>query len=190
MPRARGSRRRVARLGDLPPRLASAQLELAREQGSPSWPALVHEVAEQPFHTDLDYYEGRADGIATVERRHASPRRGATSRGGTASRAGTSCAAHVEALRERRGAADAVHARLPRGRGRTTASGSRELLDAHPELVRQRGTNGNDLLGMAGDLDDRAAAARARRRPEPRQRLRLDEAPPGRLRERPRARAS
>jgi ankyrin repeat protein len=28
-----------------------------------------------------------------------------------------------------------------------------ELLDRHPELVRQRGTNGNDLLGMAGDLE-------------------------------------
>src|SRR5262245_64940885 len=26
------------------------------------------------------------------------------------------------------------------------------LLDEHPDLVRQRGTNGNDLLGMAGDL--------------------------------------
>src|SRR5437868_11613953 len=55
-----------ARLGDLPPRLASAQLVLAREQGYSSWPALVHEVAEQPFHTDLEYYEGRAYGIATV----------------------------------------------------------------------------------------------------------------------------
>jgi len=30
---------------------------------------------------------------------------------------------------------------------------SRGLLDEHPELVRQRGTNGNDLIGMAGDLD-------------------------------------
>ena len=56
-----------------------------------------------------------------------------------------------------------------------------ELLDAHPELVQARGTNGNDLLGMAGDARARPAAARARRRPEPRQRLRLDEAPPGRL---------
>jgi ankyrin repeat protein len=29
----------------------------------------------------------------------------------------------------------------------------RAMLDEHPELVRQRGTNGNDLFGMAGDLD-------------------------------------
>ena len=32
----------LARLGDLPPRLASAQLVLAREHGHASWPALVH----------------------------------------------------------------------------------------------------------------------------------------------------
>jgi ankyrin repeat protein len=28
-----------------------------------------------------------------------------------------------------------------------------ELLDGHPDLVRIRGTNGNDLLGLAGDLE-------------------------------------
>ena len=33
---------------------------------------------------------------------------------------------------------------------RTTRPALVELLDAHPELVRARGTNGNDLLGMAG----------------------------------------
>ena len=37
----------LARLGDLPPRLASAQLVLAREHGYSSWPALVHEFVEQ-----------------------------------------------------------------------------------------------------------------------------------------------
>ena len=47
-------------------------------------------TVEQPFHTDLGYYEGRADGIATVERSHASTRRGSTSRAATGSRAGTS----------------------------------------------------------------------------------------------------
>ncbi|MDX6708585.1 MAG: hypothetical protein QOI48_4431 [Solirubrobacteraceae bacterium] len=34
----------VARLGDLPARLASAQLVLAREHGFASWPALVHHI--------------------------------------------------------------------------------------------------------------------------------------------------
>ena len=28
-----------------------------------------------------------------------------------------------------------------------------DLLDRSPELVSQRGTNGNDLLGMAGNLE-------------------------------------
>ncbi len=36
-----GDPRAVTRLGDLPVRLASAQLVLARELGQTSWPALV-----------------------------------------------------------------------------------------------------------------------------------------------------
>ncbi|HEX6702290.1 MAG TPA: hypothetical protein VF101_16305, partial [Gaiellaceae bacterium] len=36
-----GDREALARLGDLPPKLASAQLVLAREHGYNSWPALV-----------------------------------------------------------------------------------------------------------------------------------------------------
>ena len=66
------------------------RLVLAREQGYASWPALVHELAEQPFRTDLEYYEGRADGIATVNGVVARRRRAATSRSGTGSRAGPS----------------------------------------------------------------------------------------------------
>jgi ankyrin repeat protein len=147
----RGEPAARARLGDLPPRLASAQLVLAREHGFSSWPALVHAHVEQPFHTDLAYYEGRAEGIASVSgvtlaearrdlaRRHGLPSWAALSR-------------RVEAL----------------GRGdeppppfmaayRALEDGDRELLvellDEHPELVRARGTNGNDLLGMAGDHD-------------------------------------
>ena len=56
----------LARFGDLPIKLASAQLVLAREQGHSSWPALVRVEVEQPFHDNLEYYEGRAEGIATV----------------------------------------------------------------------------------------------------------------------------
>ena len=37
-----GDPRALARFGDLPIRLSSAQTALAREQGFPSWPALVH----------------------------------------------------------------------------------------------------------------------------------------------------
>ena len=141
----------VARLGDLPPRLASAQLVLAREHGYSSWPELAHELAEQPFRLDLDYYEGRAYGIATVN--------------------GTSLAAARRDLAQRHGLSS--WAKLTR-RVQALASGEepptpfmlayravedgdldrlRALLDAHPELVRQRGTNGNDLFGMAGQLD-------------------------------------
>jgi ankyrin repeat protein len=141
----------VARLGDLPPQLASAQLVLAREHGYSSWPALVHEVAEHPFRTDFDYYEGRAHGIATVN--------------------GISLADARRDLAQRHGLSD--WAQLTR-RVQALASGEepptpfmlaycavedcdlerlRALLDEHPELVRQRGTNGNDLFGMASDLD-------------------------------------
>jgi ankyrin repeat protein len=141
----------VARLGDLPPRLASAQLVLARERGYSSWPALVQEVVEQPFRTDLDYYEGRAYGIATVSGVPlASARRVLAQRHGLASWAGLT--RRVRAL----ASGDepptpfmlAYRAVEDGDLGRLCA-----LLDEHPELVRQRGTNGNDLFGMAGDVD-------------------------------------
>ena len=49
-------------------KLADVQFELARELGFASWPRLkayVERLAlEQPFRVDLDYYEGRASGIA------------------------------------------------------------------------------------------------------------------------------
>jgi ankyrin repeat protein len=141
----------VARLGDLPPRLASAQLAIAREHGYSSWAALVHEVAEQPFHTDLDYYEGRAYGIATVNgislgaaRRELAHRHGLSS--------------WAELTRRVWALASGEEPPTPfMCAYRAVEDGDRErlraLLDEHPELVRQRGTNGNDLFGMAGDLD-------------------------------------
>ena len=68
-------------------KLAEVQFELARELGFRSWPKLKAYVErlglEQPFRTDLDYYEGRAHGIATVER---SERRGRATRPRGASR--------------------------------------------------------------------------------------------------------
>ncbi len=104
--------------------------------------------AEQAFSTDLGYYEDRAAGFAGVA-------------GVTADEARRDLAArhgfldwdelveHVGALRDGREppspfvlAYRALEAR--------DEEALRELLDAHPELVRQRGTNGNDLLGLAG----------------------------------------
>ena len=141
----------LARIGDLPVKLASAQTALAREHGFASWPALVHELAEQPFRTDLEYYEGRAEGIATVNGVPlASARRDLAQRHGYSSWAGLT--RHVTALAS--GEEPATPFMLAY---RAVEDGDRDrlagLLDEHPELVRTRGTNGNDLLGMAGDLE-------------------------------------
>jgi predicted kinase len=50
--------------------VAGVQSELARELGFASWPKLKTYVErlslEQPFHVDLDYYEARANGIASA----------------------------------------------------------------------------------------------------------------------------
>jgi ankyrin repeat protein len=141
----------LARLGDLPVRLASAQLVLAREHGYSSWPALVRVVVEQPFHTDIEYYEGRADGIATVNGVSvAEARRDLAGRHGFSSWA--ALRRHVGAL------ASGEEPAPPFMRAyRAVEDGDRqrlvELLDANPELVELRGTNGNDLIGMANDLE-------------------------------------
>ena len=188
---ARAGKRGPSRGSATQPRLASRAVrarararfrELAEAEGVRRAPG-----AEQPFHTDLDYYEGRADGIATVNGVSvAEARRDLARRHGFAS--WDALAAHVEALRGGERAADAVRARLPGGRGRRHASGCVELARrasrARPAARDERQRPARDGRRPRA----RPAAARARRRPEPRQRLRLDEAPPGRLLERPRAR--
>jgi ankyrin repeat protein len=133
--------------------LADAQLAIARELGFASWPKLetyVERLAlEQPFHVELDYYEGRANGIASVTGVSV-----ADARDDLAGRHGFSTWAelrrHVESMQTGeepptpfvlayRAVEDDDRERLV------------ELLDRFPDLARQRGTNGNDLLGMAGD---------------------------------------
>jgi ankyrin repeat protein len=146
-----GERSALERFGDLPVRLAGAQLVVARENGFASWPALVHELAEQPFRTDLEYYEGRAEGIATVSGVSvASARRDLAQRHGYPSWAALT--RHVTALAS--GDEPPTPFMLAY---RAVEDGDRdrlaELLEEHPDLVRARGTNGNDLLGMAGDLE-------------------------------------
>jgi ankyrin repeat protein len=138
------------RLGDLPVRLASAQLAIAREQGFASWPALVQARAEQPFRTDLEYYEGRAEGIATVNGVPlASARRDLARRHGYSSWAGLTRRVTALANGDEPPTPFMLAYQAVEDRDRERLA---ELLDAHPELVRTRGTNGNDLLGMAGDL--------------------------------------
>jgi ankyrin repeat protein len=106
---------------------------------------------EQPFHTDLEYYEGRADGIATTSGIPVDEARDELAR-----RHGLAgwdeLAEHVAGMASGeipptpfvlayRAVEDGERGRLE------------TLLDDYPDLVRQRGTNGNDLLGMAGGLD-------------------------------------
>jgi ankyrin repeat protein len=101
---------------------------------------------EQPFRDDIDYYEGRAEGIATTSGIAVGEARLELAR-----RHGLESWDELRAL-----VADlpetpfvlAYRALEARDADRLT-----ELLDEHPELVRVRGTNGNDLLGMAGGLD-------------------------------------
>jgi ankyrin repeat protein len=135
-------------------KLTEVQFELARELGFASWPRLkayVDRLAlEQPFRLDLDYYEGRANGIASVAGVSV-----AEARSDLAARHGFSSwralRRQVEAMRSGEEpptpfvlAYDAIEAN---DRDRLV-----ELLDRFPDLVVQRGTNGNDLIGMAGDL--------------------------------------
>jgi ankyrin repeat protein len=135
------------------PTLSLAQLALAREHGFPSWPKLkayVESLAhEQPFHADIEYYEGRADGIATVEGIPvAAARKELARRHGLAS---------WRALRTRvgeiRDGEETPFVRAYRALENGDVDGLTELLDRYPDLVRARGTNGNDLLGMAGSLE-------------------------------------
>jgi ankyrin repeat protein len=135
-------------------KLAEVQFELARELGFQSWPKLkayVERLAlEQPFRTDLDYYEGRAHGIATVNAVSAADaRRDLAARHGFSS--WRELRRHVEAMESGDEPPTpfvlAYRAIEDNDRERVV-----ELLDRFPDLAIQRGTNGNDLLGMAGDL--------------------------------------
>ena len=136
-------------------RLADVQFELARELGFDSWPRLksyVERLAlEQPFRTDLEYYEGRAYGIASVNGVSiAEARRDLAARHGFGS--WRELRRHVGAMQrgqERPTPFVLAYRAVEDGDGERL----RELLDRFPDLVVQRGTNGNDLLGMAGNLE-------------------------------------
>jgi hypothetical protein len=134
-------------------KLAEVQFELARELGFQSWPRLKAYVErlglEQPFRTDLDYYEGRADGIATVNGLSAADaRRDLAARHGFSS--WRELRRHVEAMSngDEPPTPFVLAYRASEDNDLDSLVG---LLDRFPDLVAQRGTNGNDLLGMAGD---------------------------------------
>jgi ankyrin repeat protein len=103
---------------------------------------------EEPFRTDVDYFEGRADGIATVSgvgveeaRRDLAGRHGLESWEALLGR--------LDELRD----APTPFMRAYRALEAGDRDGLVGLLDEYPDLVRVRGTNGNDLLGMAGELE-------------------------------------
>jgi ankyrin repeat protein len=103
---------------------------------------------EQPFRTDVDYYEERAYGISTVNGVEIDEARSDLAR-----RHGfeswTVLLDHLDALRD--GSVPPTPFMLAY---RAVEDGDVErltnLIDAHPDLVHARGTNGNDLLGMSG----------------------------------------
>jgi ankyrin repeat protein len=135
-------------------KLADIQHELAREHGFASWPKLKEYVErlglEQPFHTDIEYYEGRADGIATTGGvTVAEARQDLAQRHGFSS--WRTLVRHVEALRDE-SEPPTPFVLAYRAVENDEYAALVELLDRYPELVEQRGTNGNDLLGMADDL--------------------------------------
>ncbi len=136
-------------------KLADVQFELAQELGFASWPKLkayVERLAlEQPFRTDLSYYRGRARGIASVKgvplpeaRRKLALRHGFGS--------WKELCAHVEAMHngDEPPTPFVLAYQAVEAADRETLA---ELLDRFPDLIVQRGTNGNDLLGMAGALE-------------------------------------
>jgi ankyrin repeat protein len=135
-------------------KLADVQFELARELGFVSWPKLKayveHLSLEQPFRMDLDYYEGRVSGIASVLGVGiAEARRDLAARHGFSS--WRELCRHIEALHsgEEPPSPFVLAYRAVEANDR---EGLVQLLDRFPDLVVQRGTNGNDLLGMAGQL--------------------------------------
>ncbi len=133
--------------------LAGVQFELARELGFASWPKLkayVERLAlEQPFRVDVRYYSGRVRGIASVNGVSLpEARRDLAARHGFGS--WRELRRHVEAMRSGEEpptpfvlAYQAVEA--------ADLEELVQLLDRFPDLIVQRGTNGNDLLGMAGE---------------------------------------
>jgi ankyrin repeat protein len=159
-----------------PVKLAGTQLVVAREHGFASWPRLrayVERVAvygpelQHAYHEDLAYYEGRAYGLlasaqdgtpgavaafdatdppapltqdgarAVVARQHGFATWAALRR-------------HVAGLRE----SGEPFARAYRAVEAHDVEGLRAALERFPDLASAVGTNGNDLLGMAGATCD------------------------------------
>jgi hypothetical protein len=150
---------------------AGAQLVVAREHGFPTWAKLrayvertSHggESLEHAFHTDMEYYEGRADGLL-ASAQDGTPGAAAVFEGEgvelTAQGARAAVAArhgfgswsalrrHVEGLPDSGEPFHRAYRALEERRHDDLAA----LLAQFPELATARGTNGNALINMALD---------------------------------------
>ncbi|WP_020671115.1 ankyrin repeat domain-containing protein [Amycolatopsis nigrescens] len=157
-----------------PLKLTEAQFVLAREHGFPSWPRLqayvrrVEECGpelEHAYHADLAYYAERAAGllvsaqdetpeaVAAFEKWR-QPRTRPGARAVVARRHGfenwRELKKHVGSLAE----SGEPFARAYQAVEAQDVEGLAALLGRFPELVKARGTNGNDLLGMATATHD------------------------------------
>jgi ankyrin repeat protein len=152
---------------------AGAQMVVAREHGFPSWVRLrayvervdaFGEGLEHPFHTDMEYYEGRADGLLAsaldatpsaaaafegtrVELDREGARRVVAARHGFAS--WSALRRYVETLEE----GGEPFARAFRALEDGKVEELRSVLERFPEVARARGTNGNALINMTGDVE-------------------------------------
>jgi ankyrin repeat protein len=155
-------------------KLSEAQFRIAREHGFPSWPKLqayVRRVTEHgetlqhPYHQDVHYYAERALGLlASAEDETSGAREPFERWEQPLTRDGALVVVAREhgfvswrALREHvKSLVDSGEpfARAYRAVEARDLEKLDELLTEFPGLVTARGTNGNDLLGMAGATCD------------------------------------
>jgi ankyrin repeat protein len=159
-------------------KLSEAQFRIARDHGFPSWPKLrayVRRVTEHgehlqhPYHQDVHYYAERALGLlASAEDETPGAREPFERWAQPLTRDGAlmvvarehgfvswrTLREHVESLVD----SGEPFARAYRAVEARDAEGLGRLLTEFPGLVTARGTNGNDLLGMAGATHDERLA--------------------------------
>ncbi|HKN54795.1 MAG TPA: ankyrin repeat domain-containing protein [Amycolatopsis sp.] len=155
-------------------KLSEAQFRLAREHGFPSWPKLQAyvrrltehgESLQHAYHTDTEYYAERAYGLlasaedGTPEAREVFERwqQPLTRDGARNVVAREHGFASWRALREHVTSlpdSGEPFARAYRMIEARDLDGLARIVDEFPGLVEARGTNGNDLLGMAGATCD------------------------------------
>lgn len=155
-------------------KLAEAQFRIARDHGFPSWPKLrayVRRVTEHgetlqhPYHQDVHYYAERALGLlASAEDETPGAREPFERWGQPLTRDGAlvvvarehgfvswrTLREHVKSLVD----SGEPFARAYRAVEARDPEALESLLREFPGLVDARGTNGNDLLGMAGATHD------------------------------------